>query len=64
MTTYEKTALDIYTRQGYSALHQYLRGLCRRGVLTAGDAYCMEKEITNDWHNADGGELDISGRND
>ena len=63
MTTYEKTALDIYTRQGYSALHDFLRSLCRRGVLTAGDAYSAEKEITNNWHSTDGDELDMSSRN-
>lgn len=63
MSSYTKNAREIYARQGYSALHDFLRSLCRRGVLTAGDAYSAEKEITNNWHNTDGSELDMSSRN-
>ena len=52
-STMEK-AKKLYTVLGHKALHEYLKGLCKAGKLSAGDAYQIENEVTNSWQYSTG----------
>ncbi len=53
---YSNIAEQIFSEAGYTAMHDYLRKLCRGRKLQAGDAFEIELKVTNMYQRKEGGK--------